>query len=702
MVDQTHPALRNWRASFPEYNDLSDQEVFDRFYTRFFSDQMSREEYNSRLNSIEVPNYAGGGTQMSPFDVLVQEAEARIQREAYEAERAARPTREKVGDWTRDALTGLTWGAWPDIAGFIGGDDWENFEREAQAAHAAESPIGSAAMQMAGAAPWLGAPYVGPALRGPGAGAPVTTRAAANAAAAGGGTMAYDFLSTPGSFDERADAATENIPLAMGLGGILPLGLDAAAPVFRAAGLPQSVTPSGAANRIFQDTLRDSAPPGVAMTPADLAAQMTDNPLMMPLDIDPNLRQLAQGIATQPGRGRATLNTAVANRAAQMSDEITRYFDEGLGAAPDVRASLGAINNASRLVGQQFEQLWPSIGPVDITDFVNRWQTTLPQIGQQMTRSEMEVARVLRQLTGTEGLEYSASRLHQIQSSLRETADALAASSSGEDRNLARTLRGMRQGLIDAIDGASGGQYRPIMSQYADTRAVQDAFDRGWEILANPQTGEAGYAARPEYWQEWVNTLSEQELAAARLGARARVDSYVNSARGDVNRAIAIPQTEFNRDRLAILFGDQVADRLTQQLAEAQQMMRAETDLFRGSQTGPRLVAAQGPVNVPNSMWTPLQAGGLPAAATFGAFATGNADLGIMGAGGTMAAGLAGAAAREAAKRRNDYLAQLLSSSGPQGAQRIADIPTNFNYTLPQFFMEGAPRMAIPPLLGDY
>jgi hypothetical protein len=621
-----------------------------------------------------------------------QEIGARIidnlSRELWTQERADRPLVSKIGDWTRDLLEGVTLGGAGELVAGIdqlipGGMNYNErlaFEDNAMAAHRAENPTGGMVAEIAGGLPWLATPGALPS-RTRSFGSNVA-RSTGNAVAIGG---AYGALGTEGGLEERMEGAGQGAALGAGIGaGIPALGrLVSPAVNLARAGLPN-------ADRTLVRALQESGTTGPAA-----ANMLRRNPDLTLADIDPNAQSLAQGIAAQPGEGRQIINNAVNLRQQNAPGRVADIFDREMGPTPDVYNTLEGMRTTAQTNAQRgFGQALGGAAPVDLSRAVQAIEAQLfpggvrPQNWRPLTAGDAELASILNRITqGGTGLVTDPQALHTIQSELRETASALGRSATGSERRTAGVINRVRQDIVDAIDeaaggppagtgatGAAAGPYRAAQSQYATDMQVREAFDRGFEVLQNPTAGDAAIEARPEFWREWVNGLTPAELDAARLGARAAVDTTVGSARNAAARGIAVPDVEFNFERLALLFGRDEADNIAAELADARLISQTNQRLVGGSQTE-------------------MRRQGVEATAVRPVFDTGStAATGMLGMGAAFAAGngqllpaiaLGAAGAANAGRRylgnlmdqsRNAELARVLMASGPDAQARLGNL----------------------------
>lgn len=186
----------------------------------------------------------------------------------------------------------------------------------------------------------------------------------------------------------------------------------------------------------------------------------------------------------------------------------------------------------------------------------------------------------------------SADFLHGVQSRLRETADTLNNSSTGSDRLMSKDIYTARNTVINAIDKASGGTYKPALSKYRDDMQVREAFDKGLGV-AKTRQGEAGILEdSPQAWQAWSKTASPDEMDAARAGALADLQRRVAQASKPVSEQTAgapIPQINQNeRARFDTLFGPDKTNMFIQKLRDEKDRGSLNQILFGGSQTAAR------------------------------------------------------------------------------------------------------------------
>ena len=587
---------------------------------------------------------------------------------AYQASNLSQLPQENTGDWNagnlipisgpaqflRSVRHGATLGFDDDLANAMGGNG--ALINQLLQGYRIASPMGAAAGEMLGAAATSAVPG-GWALRGG-----TTAAQAVRGATVGAGISGLQAAGeATGTLSERARAAL--IPALVG--GVVGLGTGVLS------------GPSRAASTILKAS---------DQTGTEMAAAMARNSSLMALDVDPNALGLAQGLAVQPGGARSIISRAITDRQAGAPGRVTGIFDAGMGQTPNVLTLLDGMKRTAQTNARVgFRQALTGAGPIDLSSTIAGIDAILFGGGPRLrnwspnTLVQTELSAIRDRLTkGGTGLIMDPQVLHQVQSDLRRQVEKFSRSASGGEQYAAGPINDVRQNIVTAIDEAVGappggtGPYRAAQRQYFDDLQVQEAFDTGATILQNPRSGDAAMEARPEFWRDWVSTLSGEALEAARLGARTAIDNAINMARNAARAGEAIPEVGFNRDRLRILFGQQEADRVAALLADERTMAGNATALLGNSQT-----AVRGRMAEAVSVRKP----------TSGASLTGL--LGA-GAGGLAVAGqvlpasvLAGAGVlntgyrflgRMSDQARNRELARLLTAQGPAGQAAIGGL----------------------------
>lgn len=455
-----------------------------------------------------------------------------------------------------------------------------------------------------------------------------------------------------------------------------------------------SVTPSGAAAANLKESLAASG-----STVDDIATQMAANNRLTAMDVDPNIQQMAMNLANQGGTPRAILNSAVENRLSGAKGAVDDAFDAAIGGVPDVKVYLDGLKSTTATNAKKaFGDALTGAKPVDVSPVLESIDNAIsPGINGVVSKAsdipqgpvEQALARVRAKLANGNEVLTDAERLHTIQSSLRTEADTLAKSASGQDKLVAAALRKVRGKIVDQIDDATGGKFKPAQRQFADDSAIQDAFDKGREVFKNG-TGDAALENRPEYWIAWKKDATPAELDAAKVGARVAVDQTIRGVRNAAQKGAAIGDVDLNMGRLEVLLGKQEAGKLASILKDEQKIAQTNAKIFAGSQTAPRQAVNKltevKQVTPGISLTTPMaggigfQVGGIP-----GAAAGVGLSLGRMGL-------QAGMKARDVA--RNRLMAEAIS--GGVTGLRDAVAPNSLNRLASRFQSAQSPLLNKP------
>jgi hypothetical protein len=324
----------------------------------------------------------------------------------------------------------------------------------------------------------------------------------------------------------------------------------------------------------------------------------------------PNVVQMVEGLKQRAtAAGKQLIEPALQGAKPVNVSPVLKAIDSEIGSDPVGRATLRALKNGE-------EPAFP----------LSDYQRRLFQLRDQMTSGVGDPnAPKFLDATGEQGA-------HNIQSGLRAEAQNLLTSASGADRNLGGKLMAMRGKIVDAIDDASPrtqlpprdflrkdghytdeeinsfspvgqklaagalgwrptdtvGSYKVALSKYRDAKQVEEAFDAGFDTLKN-RPGRAGLEDRPESLNEWMSNATPEEIVARRLGTRADIDQKL---RGVKNQALAgqnITSIEYNRDKLASLFGKGEADRLTSAMDDTAAESQTNAKILQGSKTAETL-----------------------------------------------------------------------------------------------------------------
>lgn len=363
---------------------------------------------------------------------------------------------------------------------------------------------------------------------------------------------------------------------------------------------------------------------GTPEAAAESLRRMEANPRLALMDTNETARTSAGNIAANPDApiAQQKMHTAHEERVNARADNVSDAVEEALGPAPDVKATRDKLKASLGTVGKtEIDPVVKGIQqPIDIMPAVKIIEDKLgPEVMNAIRRKEtppglgepeQRMIALRRQLLGSlaagdtkkaptammaspsvnnTGVTLNPERAHWLQSEIRAEASELSASASGAERSLGnRVLYPVRQALVNAIDQAAGGKYKPALAKYRDANNVDEAFYKGFNVLKP-----GGLDDFPEYWRAWRADpkLSPQELEAAKEGARTAVRGTIEGYKNGARRGETAVEPEFVRDRFEALFGAKETERLQSLLKDARDMTTTNARLYQNSKTYTNMAA---------------------------------------------------------------------------------------------------------------
>ena len=408
--------------------------------------------------------------------------------------------------------------------------------------------------------------------------------------------------------------------------------------------------------------------------------RLESNPRLSVMDVSPAVTQDAQRLIIQQGKHQNDFIKAVEDRVKGARGAVENLYDEAMGAPIDVVKKIETLKTKARETGSKvINPVVEKTGAVDITNVVKAIDAaigtgpvergtlkalkegTQPSLKPSPTQlrlwSEREKLRgiwpdkdqMFLDMKGKQGL-------HETQMALRAEAQSLLKSPNPLDHKMGNELMNVRNRLVEA----GGKEYKEALGKYADDMSVQEAFQSGQNILKNnPNKIED----RPEFLREWIKKAKPDEIEALREGARVAVDNQIRSARNAALKGETIPEVEFNRLKLEMLFGKKEVDDLARKLNDERDIAKTTTKLVGGSETA-RRSASNERVDLPERKGTGLAAFVAPAAEIAVAGATGVPGAGLLIGAGQGASYLAHKGKTKLAQKTNEEYTKLLMSEG--------------------------------------
>jgi hypothetical protein len=269
---------------------------------------------------------------------------------------------------------------------------------------------------------------------------------------------------------------------------------------------------------------------------------------------------------------------------------------------------------------------------------------------------------------------YDPQKLHEVQSYLRTAAEREYQRGDMASGIKARQLKEARDGIIKALDDATGGKYSEARIKYREDSSVEDAFEKGGTFAKNGTLED-----RPEYWKAWKDAASPEEIEAAKVGMRVKADQTINGTRFSARNGQNIPAVPFNLEKMKIILGDTEAKLLAKRMEDSRAIEQTNALLFNGSKTALTQAAQRA-----TAVREPGAVSGLGAPAVMGLLAE---HLGAGNVGGLAAAAvpyLWQHLGRQSDIARNTAMARILAQPGVNALNQLR------------------PRQSAPGLIGQY
>lgn len=444
---------------------------------------------------------------------------------------------------------------------------------------AERNPISATAGEIAGGVAGT-APMVmaAPAAFGAGAGGMVA-RSAASLASGGAIGLADQGVRTGGDTD------------AMALGGGLGAVFGAAAPsIGKAVGAGASRVmdyfgrPDNALNgisrpavRYAQETALDPVKQGVIRSELDRLG-----PEAMLADVSPEWMGVARGAASRPGSRDMVVN-ALLERGSGKNARLATDLDASLGPAGVPSFIEEGIAGNQRALAQQYADVIAQAGPVDTTALAQGLDALRGQLRGRAQTAVGQVRGMLNEVGG-EGLDADPGTLLQT----RQAIDGMLATET--DTNAVRNLTMARQQVDDELARAAPG-IKDVDASYAELARQREGLQRGGQAFDSGKT-----APRPvEFEQEFTNGAlpQGQQIGPSAVplrmqqGARAEMDRIAGQNANDpaALQRLVRGEGDWNRQKLATLYGPQRADEALSAIDRETAFYRTQNRVTGGSDT---------------------------------------------------------------------------------------------------------------------
>lgn len=328
------------------------------------------------------------------------------------------------------------------------------------------------------------------------------------------------------------------------------------------------------------------------LSPTAIRPRMDDlGPDAMLMDLGPNLQRQAGALAATPGRGQEMVRGAITARDAGANARIMGALDDTLGPAIPPSQVQAGIRAGQDALGPAYEEVLRNARRVDTTPVAEYLESAMVRLRGPAQRAARDIRQMLN-VIGTDQLDPNPATLLQT----RHAIDGLA--SANADTSVSRVLQTARQ-QVDDLLAASVPGIKDVDAQFAELARQREAFSRGQQVLDSGRT-----APRP---QELAQEVAEGALPQGRqIGPSAVPMRMRQGARDEIERIIGTNandrvalqrlvkgEGDWNRQRLATLFGQERADKIINVLDRERLFADTSNIVTRNSETAARQAAMQ-------------------------------------------------------------------------------------------------------------
>jgi len=604
------PTISEIRQKYPQYRDMSDADLADALHRKFYSD-MPRDQFNTAIGYADKPRPSGRHLSFEEGAELL----AREERMAGPSGTFGATTSGFLEGFpvVGPALLGLAQRGAAGVSSLINGESYENnltraqdTTEEAQRQHPYMATGGKVAGAVTGTIPMV---VAAPAAFGAGAGNLAVRSVASGATGAGlGGLDAA--VRSGGDPDEIwggtkwggiAGLAGPAVGMAVGAGVRKVIDGVRTSQAAKAAGTTSAAVKK-LAKTIMGDQLDDAA----------MRSRLADlGPEGMIADLGPNTQAQAAALAATPGEGQQILRSALEARHAGANARLAATVDDTMGRNVVPSQVERGIEANQQLLSPVYRDAFSQARPYDITPIAGDLDRSIQTLRGDAQRALQRVRGMLN-VHGSDAVSNDPRVVFQT----RQAIDGMLATEANP--KVISALTETRQMLDDALTRAVP-RIKEADATFAELARQREALQRGQTVLDHGRTAPRPSELAAEVQQGALPQGMQIGPSAVPLrlsqGARAEVDRILGSNANDISRLNKLIKSEgdWNRARLAILFGSEKADKLFKVLDNELTFARTRDVVTRNSETARRqqhLADLDGEAD-PNFMRNAYAAGGI-------------------------------------------------------------------------------------------
>jgi len=342
-----------------------------------------------------------------------------------------------------------------------------------------------------------------------------------------------------------------------------------------------------------------------AVDPAAPSRLQKLGPEAMVLDASPSGIGTAQGVIAKPGRGRDRLVNALEARNKAKETRILSDADRALGPVQTPSYVDQSLKSQQASLGPAYTAVKKQAAPVDLTALTTQLNNTIPTLRGAPRKALEGVKRMI------DGDVIGAQEAHNIRRALDDAIN------SGNLGNFELSLLGDARKAVDTQLAKAAPGIKSLDETFEQLAREREALAKGPGVLDSGKT-----AQRPEELNDMLTAMSGPERIAYKTGARAEIDRVLRTTANDAValRRIVKGEGDWNRDKLAAVFGQERAKRIMASTDRETAFEKAYNDIVNNSQTAQRQQASkmidaadEKAVNQTPALWE--RAGQIPEAA---------------------------------------------------------------------------------------
>lgn len=307
-------------------------------------------------------------------------------------------------------------------------------------------------------------------------------------------------------------------------------------------------------------------------TPRDLLATLNaKGQNHMAVDVGPNARIWAGGIANRTGPSKAVVEKALKDRASGASGRMQSLVNREMGNADD------AVFLPEQIKARQQELSKPLYD--DLENMVVKGNQQLDEV---LNRPDGALAlNEGKRIAANQGREFNRDALtvRDLDYAKRHLDDEINSAFERGKTAKGTGLKSVRDDLLAAIDPMYP-QYPKAREVFAGEAALDSAFTKGGQLFDARQ--------HPLELKRSIGDMTAGEKQMHQAGARRALAMKMGNARSDVNKLRAELDKDFNREKLSAAFGKDPANRVLRSVDDETTFMHSKNDILANSQTAVR------------------------------------------------------------------------------------------------------------------